>query len=508
MKRRVRFLYNGALLTAVGLAIRGTQLLFGAYVARVLGADGVGINTLVMMVYAFALTFATSGISLTVTRLLASAIGEGRGGECGGIIRGAFVYATVFGSLANLLLLILSGILGGAVIGDGFSVTALRILSFSLIPSAFSAVISGYFVAERRVTVNAISQVAGQIFRIAITVLLLTFVRGNAIVLLSLGVTLSEVFTLLIVLVTFAVDIRKRGKGSGISLSPVVGMALPLGISAYLRSALITLEHNLIPKSLIRHGDTREEAFSSYGYLHGMALPFILYPMTPLTSFSGLLVPEFAEEKGRRDRAKMANIATRAINTTLSYAIAASVLMFLFSSEFGYVLYGSGEAGKYIAMLAPVVPIMYLDHVADSILKGIGEHIYSMWVNIFDAVLSIALVLILIPRIGIGGYAIVIIGMETFNFILSVTRLRKRVAFRVDFLRAIFLPAVCAIVAALLSRHLFSMPPDGTTPLWLILRVIFAICAYVATRVTFSLVFAPFAKKHDVNNSLHTNPCK
>ena len=139
MKRRVRFLYNGALLTAVGLAIRGTQLLFGAYVARVLGADGVGINTLVMMVYAFALTFATSGISLTVTRLLASAIGEGRGGECGGIIRGAFVYATVFGSLANLLLLILSGILGGAVIGDGFSVTALRILSFSLIPSAFSA---------------------------------------------------------------------------------------------------------------------------------------------------------------------------------------------------------------------------------------------------------------------------------------------------------------------------------------------------------------------------------
>ena len=501
MKRKVRFLYNGALLTAVGLAIRGTQLLFGAYVARVLGADGVGVNTLVMMIYAFALTFATSGITLTVTRLFASAIGEGRSDKCGGIIRGAFLYAMIFGSLANLLLLLLGGVLGRSVIGEEISVTALRILSFSLIPSAFSAVISGYFVAERRVTVNAISQVAGQIFRIAVTAILLTLGK-NPIVMLSLGVTLSEVFTLAIVLVTFLFDIRKKGQGSGISLSSVAGMALPLGVSAYLRSALITLEHNLIPKCLIRHGDTREGAFASYGYLHGMALPFILYPMTPLTSFSGLLVPEFAEEKGRENRAKMSNIATRAINTTLSYAISVSVLMLLFSAEFGYVLYGSAEAGRFIAILAPVVPIMYLDHVADSILKGIGEHIYSMWVNILDAIISVALVLILIPRIGIAGYAIVIIGMEAFNFTLSVVRLRRRVLFRLDFLRAVLIPLACAILSALLSNRLIPMAATNTTPLWLILRVIFALCVYVATRVAFSLLLAAFDKGENVNKAL------
>ena len=45
MKRKTKFLYNGILLTAVGLAMRGTQLLFGAYIARTLGAEGVGLNT-------------------------------------------------------------------------------------------------------------------------------------------------------------------------------------------------------------------------------------------------------------------------------------------------------------------------------------------------------------------------------------------------------------------------------------------------------------------------------
>ncbi|MBR3680865.1 MAG: oligosaccharide flippase family protein [Clostridia bacterium] len=503
MKRKTKFLYNGILLTAVGLAMRGTQLLFGAYIARTLGAEGVGLNTLVMMVYSFALTFATSGISLTVTRLVAAATGEGREEEIGGIIKGAFSYAFIFGSVASLALLLLSDIIGNRIIGDGFSVAALRLLSLSLLPSAFSAVISGYFIANRRVTINAITQVTGQLLRIVITVLLLTRSGGSPISMLAVGVSASEILSLLISAPTFLLERAAARKKSKAQLAPVAKMALPLGISAYLRSALLTLEHNLIPKSLLRHGESKAEALSSYGYLHGMALPFILYPMTPLTSFSGLLVPEFAEEKGRGNREKMASIATRALNTTLTYAVLSSVLILLFSREFGYTVYASSEAGRYIAMLAPVVPIMYIDHVADAILKGIGEHIYSMWVNILDAILSIVLVLTLIPIMGISGYAVVIIVMEVFNFLLSAIRLRTRIAFRIDFARSVFLPALAMTACAVLSRNAFLMSAEQTTPLWLILRIIFTICAYVATRVTFSLILSLFRKVNKANNYLH-----
>lgn len=503
MKRKTKFLYNGVLLTAVGLAMRGTQLLFGAYIARTLGADGVGLNTLVMMVYSFALTFATSGISLTVTRLFASLIGEGREGEGGGIIKGAFAYAFVFGSVANIALLLLSDIIGNRIIGDSFSVAALRLLSLSLLPSAFSAVISGYFVAVRRVTLNAVTQVTGQLLRIVITVILLTKTDESPIAMLALGVSAAEIISLLIALPTFLAERKMARAKSRSQISEVAKMALPLGISAYLRSALLTLEHNLIPKSLLRHGETREGALSSYGYLHGMALPFILYPMTPLSSFSGLLVPEFAEEKGRGNDRKMRDIATRALNTTLSYAVAVSVLILLFSREFGYVIYGSAEAGRYIAMLAPVVPIMYLDHVADSILKGIGEHIYSMWVNISDAVLSIILVVTLIPVMGIAGYAVVIIVMEVFNFALSAIRLRTRIPFSIRFFASALVPAASMAVAAILSRAAFCMPAQSTTALWLILRIVFAICAYVATRVTFSLIAQLYGKLPFAKNYLH-----
>ena len=496
MKRKTKFIYNGLLLSVVGLAMRGTQLLFGAYIARKLGADGVGMNTLVMMVYAFALTFATSGISLTVTRLVATSVGEGREGECSGILKGAFLYATIFGTLSNVGLFLLSGVIGNTFIGETSVVTPLHILSFSLLPSAFTSVISGYFIAQRRVTINAFTQVTGQLLRIAITVLLLTKTKHDAISMLSLGVTVSEIITLVILLPPFIAERRRSFNGHGVAFSGVLKMALPLGISAYIRSALLTLEHNLIPKSLIRHGENQTEALSSYGYLHGMALPFILYPMTPLTSFSGLLVPEFAEEKGRSNSERMSQIANQALNTTLSYAVCTSMLILLFAREFGYTFYASWEAGKYIAMLAPVIPIMYLDHVADAILKGIGEHIYSMWVNVADAVLSIILVVTLIPIMGIGGYAVVIIVMEVFNFGFSVARLRLRIKFSIRFISAMLLPAISMLVASIISRLAINMSVSGTTAGWLLLRIVFVICSYIATRVAFSILFSKDERKN------------
>ena len=87
MTNRKRFFMNGILLTAVGIAIRSVSLGFNSYVTHSIGAEGIGLFTLISTVYAFAVTFATSGISLTVTRLVSSAIGEGREGEVKGILR-------------------------------------------------------------------------------------------------------------------------------------------------------------------------------------------------------------------------------------------------------------------------------------------------------------------------------------------------------------------------------------------------------------------------------------
>lgn len=495
MRGRKRFFYNGILLTLVGLAMRTVQLTLGAYISQHVGAESLGLNTLIMTVYGFALTFATSGISLTVTRLVADAIGRGESRRR--IVYGAGGYALIFSGIACLILMFFAGLIGKSVVGDVRATSCLQILSLSLIPAALSSVISGYFVGVRRVSLNAVVQVVGQVFKVVCTVVLLTRMMGKGVtqslIALSLGVTVTEIICFLVGLIEFLIDFRKyRSEAGGVAIAPIYKMAFPLWLSAIFRSALLTLEHSLIPRRLCVGGETMSEALSSYGILHGMALPLILYPMSPLSSFSGLLVPEFAEEKARSSadggRERMSRITAEALESTLIYSILCGVGLYMFCEELGFYVYNSYDAGSHIAALSIVVPIMYLDHVTDSILKGIGEHIFSMWVNIADAILSICLVYILLPIFGISGYALVIIVMELFNFTLSFIRLRGRIKFKLNFTKSVLIPLICSFLAFFVSSKIFFGSGKDMGIFTLVSKLIFYVTFFIALKILFDLL--------------------
>ncbi len=489
MSTKFKFFRSGLMLTAVALTMRTVSMFFGAFISRSVGAEGVGIYTLVMTVYSFAVTFATSGISLTVTRLVAGAIGENKSSDVGRILRGAVLYATAFGALATLFLFFGAELLGGMVLDDLRTVKSLKILSFSLVPIALGSVFSGYFVGVKRVGFNASVQVIAQLAKIVLTVLLVVKRAdgeiASAVAALCLAVTLTEILAFGFILLEYLYDRRRNGARShgAPRLSEVAKMALPLAFSAYVRSVLLNVEHILIPKKLRERGESDSEAYSHYGTLHGMALPLILYPMSPLSSFSGLLVPEFAEDMSAGRSERMKKIATDAMNTTLSYAVICSVLIYFFAEELGYVIYHSYDAGYYISTLALIIPIMYLDHVTDSILKGIGEHVFSMWVNISDSCLSVILVWFLIPRLGIMGYALVIVIMEGYNFLLSVVRLKKRISFSVNPYRAVVLPLASSVVACILTDGAFDFGGSAAEPLWLFLKITFTLCITLSSYI-------------------------
>ena len=478
------------LLTAVGLAMRTVSMFFGAFVSRTVGAEGVGLFTLVMTVYSFAVTLATSGVSLTVTRLVASAIGKGEDGEVSRILRGALAYALFFGSLSALILFFGADFLGTRVLSDARTASSLKVLAFSLVPLSLGAVFSGYFVGVKRVAFNAVTGVLAQGAKILLTVVLVVKMAGesmvSAVVALCLASTLAEIFAFLVAFIQFTFDrhrnFAKKTK-QGIEIKDVCGMALPLGFSAYVRSVLLNVEHILIPRKLRSRGEAPEEAYSHYGTLHGMALPLVTYPMSPLSSFSGLLVPEFSEDLAAGRVERMNRIASRALNTTLAYSVITAVFLFVFAEDLGYVIYDSYDAGYYISTLSFIVPIMYLDHVTDSMLKGIGEQVFSMWVNISDSFLSVILVCVLIPRMGIMGYAAVIVVMEGYNFLLSFVRLSGKVRFKLQPLRYFVMPLVSSLVSAYLVKILFAFGGSSITAAGLLIKIIFALAVTFGTYI-------------------------
>ncbi len=465
-----RYVRNAMVLVGASLLMRTVSLAFNAYVSRCIGAAGMGLFSLVMSVYTFAVTFATSGIQLAVTRLCAEADGRHEPGRVLAVLRQAVFYALCFGGAASLLLFFLARPIGLYLLCDARTIPSLRLLSLSLVPIALSSVFAGYFTAMRRVQRHALSQLFEQAVRILLTVtgLLALAPLGLEYATLALvgGSSLAEFSSAVFRGIAFWIDRKRHFRDTRVArgekvLRPLLGAALPIAASTYIRSGLLTVEHVLIPRCLSAYHGGYETALASYGVLHSMALPVVLFPAAVSGTFSSLLVTEMAACAARGERRRIRYMTERAVVFTLLYAIGCAGVILALSDEIGVLFYHSEEAGAYIRALAPVIPIMYLDTTVDNILKGLGQQVYSMGINIADSALSILLVCLLLPRYGAMGYAAVIILTEICNFSLSLLRLQRVAAFALPLRRALFAPLLAAVGASALGRLL--LPQCGTS---------------------------------------------
>ncbi|MHB1152003.1 MAG: oligosaccharide flippase family protein [Eubacteriales bacterium] len=463
MKRIKTFALNVALLTMTTLVMRSIAVGFNVYISNKLGDAGMGLFTLIVSVYGFAVTLALSGVNLAATRLTAEAAGNESDISVRAGMRRCLVYGLSFGICSGLLLFAFSGPIGLHLLNDARTVGSLRVLSFSLPFISVSSAISGYFTAVRRVAKSASSQVVGQLIRIAGTAWLLSIFLpsgiGYACLAVSAGASLSEAAVCVYIYIMYLFDLKLHNKGIG-TIEPHItrrlfGIAIPVALSTYVRSGLLTVEHLLIPFGLRKSGASGERSLATYGVLHGMVFPVVLFPMAFLTAFAGMLVPELAEAKVRGSLFRINYIVSRVFQITLLFAVGIAGFMMCFAADLGYTIYNNGEAGEFIRIIAPLIPVMYLDHATDGMLKGLGEQLYSMRVNIFDASLSCLLVWIVLPYTGIKGYVAIIFICEILNTALSIARLLSIVELRCKIFRWLVLPLLCIAGSASCVRLLF-----------------------------------------------------
>ena len=482
MKEKRRFLFQGLLLTAVSLLLRAVGVGAQAYISSRIGAEAVGVSSLIGSVGGFAITLALSGLHLGCTRL----VSEGLVNHDSRFIRRslgcAIIHAMLFGTLSCVLLFSTSRTIATFWLRDLRVVPSLRLLALTLPGIAISSCISGYFVAVRRVWKSAFVQVGEEVVRLACTVILLQRMAENglqaALLALAIANAVADISACLLLLLLCRHDVRRHiprcvnanSRGDSV-VRQLLSITLPVATAAYARSGLITLEHMLIPVGLKRAGIEHSVAMASYGALHSMALPVVLFPCALLGAFSGLLIPEITQAHVRRESAHIRSMMQRVFLLTLIFSIGVAGIILCFSRELGLLLYGNEQAALYIRVLAPLVPVMYMDSATDAMLKGLGQQVYSMNVNIVDASLSVLLVWLLMPGMGIWGYVATIYFTELLNAALSIARLLTIGELRPRLGQWIVKPLAAIVTATIVSRWFITATDAVVSPFVLILSI-------------------------------------
>ncbi|MBR5537116.1 MAG: polysaccharide biosynthesis C-terminal domain-containing protein [Clostridia bacterium] len=432
---------------------------FQVYLTQRIGSEGIGLFELLMSVYGLSASLAVSGVRLSTTRLVLEV--SRRSGD--GVVRLCLTYALLLGTGAGVLLYVCSGPAAALWLDAPELARCLRVLAFTLPCLSVSSCVSGLFSARRQAGRMALIQVLEFALHMALTIGGLAVLRpsrpAEACLVLVCSSCLCDGFSAALALVLS----RRERTGGRLPLEHVgdlLSIALPDALGSWVRSGLVSAKHVLIPKGLRRFGAGSAQALSSYGMIQGMVMPVLGFPAAVLGTVSGLLVPEIAESHANGQQRRLTAIMERVLHLTLLFSLFTGGILLVYGGDLGRMLYRSAEVERYIRLLAPLVPLMYLDTTVDGMLKGMGLQKASMGINIVDAAVSLLLVWQLIPRVGLKGYLLTLYVSETLNFLLSFRQLNRHAGLRLPFYRSVLAPLMAAMCAIVLPR----LVPGGGQP--------------------------------------------
>ena len=427
-----RLIMNTALLTGSSLAMSAISMAFQVWLAGRIGSAGIGLYQLVLSVAFLCTTFAVSGIRFAATRLVSEELGHERSWSVAAAMRRCFAYSLFFGLSSLVVLWTFAEPIGFLWIGDARTVKSLKLIAFSMPFLSLSSVMSGYFTACGRVWKPTAVHLGEQLITIGFVAFFLTHSPAGDIekncAAVMLGNVCGDVISFVCMLLFYLTDRHSVRDCSAQKLqltSRMLKVALPLAVSAYARSALSTLEHLLVPRGLKAAGFSADRALSGYGVIQGMVLPILSFPACILMALAELIIPELTEAQVRGNNNDISKTVSSLIKKGLGYSSAVALVLFIFADKLGVRIYSSPEAGDYLRLLAPLIPIMYTDMVADGCLKGLGQQLWCMGINLLDALLGVMLVWQVLPVFALKGYICIIYFNECLNFALSIMRLGK-----------------------------------------------------------------------------------
>ena len=434
MKTLKIFIFNTLILLFSSVILQFISMFFNIYISNTIGAESVGVFSLVMSVYLFGITLASAGINISSTRIVSEELACNNQIGAKKAAQRCILFSLAFGISASIIFGLSADFITLKCLHKKISKNVIYLICIALPFISMSYAINGYFTAVRRVYKNAIAKFFEEFVKILCTAFLLKSFMPNEInyacYALILADVVSEVLSFIYLYFLYKTDkkrndLESRYKDLDSYNKRILRITVPVALTSYLKSGLSTLKQLLIPFSLQKSGMNSSTSLIAYGIVNGMAMPIIMFPVILVTSFSSLLVPEFSRFYIEKKFKKIKTTSIFILSGTFIFSVLVAFFIFIFSDKLSILIYKKLEIGKYLRILSPLIVVMYLDIVIDSILKGLDAQVSVMLINIIDCFISIAFIYWFVPFLGFSGYIISIFISEVVNFSLSGLKLYK-----------------------------------------------------------------------------------
>ena len=454
------FLAGTLLLTATGFACRVLGFFYRIFLSRTIGAEGLGLYNMVHPIFGICFSVCAGSIQTALSQYIASHISQGKK-----VFQAGLAISMLLSAILALGISHCSDWIASYILLEERCAPLLPVIALSVPFAAFHACINGYYYGMQKSRVPAFSQVAEQVIRMGLVFLIANIwteqgweitvdlaVLGHLI-----GEAASALFTLCS-LCLFPPQNTKTLSSSDFPAVPLMTLALPLMGNRLVLNLLGSAEAIWIPSRLQAFGLSSEKAFSIYGVLTGMAMPFILFPSAITNSMAVLLLPAVAKAQSAGNKDRISNTISMAIRYSLYMGIFCVGIFRIYGHSLGTSVFHDSNAGTYISILAWLCPFMYLATTMGSILNGLGKTSTTFAQNIAAMILRLGFVVFGIPRFGILAYLWGLLGSEILLACLNLVSLSCIADFSWEPWETLLTPVFALLLSIGFCRGLLSGP--------------------------------------------------
>ncbi|MDY5575903.1 MAG: polysaccharide biosynthesis protein [Lachnospiraceae bacterium] len=444
------------ILSAAGILTRLIGFYYRIFLAGTIGATGLGLYQMIFPVYGLCISFAVTGIEISISKYVAFYTAEHAPQKSLGILKSGLSISLYLSILTSIVLYLASPFLATHFIGDQRCEVLLQLAAYAIPFCAIHGCIIGYFLGKSQASIPAIAQLSEQVIRV-LTVYLISifaFNQGHLSPKAAMaGLFSGEVASSLVCLIALISEKRKAKPEKYNYNHQIFSMAIPLSLSRVFTSLILSSEAVLILRGLKSYGLSHDYAVSLYGVLTGMAMPFIFFPSTITGAISSMILPSISEAQSAGNYHQIAKTTTTVVQYCFSIGIFFAALFYFTGDFIGIFLFQNADAGTYISLLAWLCPFMYLGSTLSSVLNGLGLTKITSVINITVALTRIAMIFLFVPTYGIKGYLWGLLLNQILSAFLLLFFVKKYTHFKYRISQCIVIPCIisfCSIFPGIL----------------------------------------------------------
>ena len=446
---------SAAQVTVFSTVEKGLSFAYRIILSRIIGAEGLGIYQICLTVFAVFLTAASSGIPVTVSRLMAKSNAKNDiGGKHAAVTAG--VVCTLIVTIPIALILFFGKNLFGFLFSDDRCIQIFVILLPGLVLTSIYAVIRGSFWGNKQFLPYSIIELLEDAVMVVVGVILIWGVTDPII-----GARNATYAVLASYIFSFIASLFWYFKSGGRfvnpkkQLKPLLASATPITAMRTSTSLLNSVVAVLLPALLMSFcGMSNSEAISLYGVAMGMAVPMLFIPSALIGSIAVVVAPELSENYYKENKVAVRYDVEKSVRSAIFIATLVIPVLFVLGGAIGEFLYSNTLCGEIVRVSAFIMLPMCISMMTNTVLNSMNCEKRTLLYFFFGALAMLASIVGLTHFIGIYSY---VVGLALSFIITALCNLRllKKKCSGINY-KKYTLQSVCIIAAACLFGWLLN----------------------------------------------------